>query len=77
MSSGETYGLGFLTEEWVWGDEVVAADQDQAIAKAREMLEVVVREETPEIACVTVLSGPRKIGVWDHLDGQFVWTPET
>ncbi len=72
----QRYSLNFLTEEWVWEDSVLAASPAEATAKAREALEVVVREEQPELACVALVLDGRRIGVWDRVGDQFVWTPE-
>jgi hypothetical protein len=41
---------------------------------ARDALEAVVREERPALACVKVLDGERKLGLWDWVEGQAVWT---
>jgi len=69
------YSVTFLTDQWEW-DAVVATDQlEEAKAAAGRALEQVVREERPEIACVTLLQGGRRIGVWDWVDGQAHWTP--
>ena len=69
------YSVTFLTDQWEW-DAAVATDQlEEAKAAAYRALEQVVRDERPEIACVTLLEGGRRIGVWDWVDGQAHWTP--
>ena len=42
---------------------------------AREALEALVREERPELACVTLLEDGVKVGVWDWVERQPYWTP--
>jgi hypothetical protein len=69
------WSLAFLTEEWAWEADIDADGRDAAIALAREALEAVVREERPELACVKLLEGTRRIGVWDWVAGRAVWTP--
>ena len=69
------YSVTFLTDQWEW-DAAVATDQlEEAKAAACRALEQVVRDERPEIACVTLLEGGRRIGVWDWVDGEAHWTP--
>ena len=72
---GEAYELAFLTDQWVWERQLRVSDADEAVAMAKQALETVVQDESPELACVTVLHGARKLGVWDWIDGQPVWTP--
>lgn len=69
------YALAFLTNEWEWRQDLAADGFDQAKAAAREALETVVREERPELACVTLLEGDRRIGVWDWVLERPYWTP--
>ena len=71
-----SWSLAFLTEEWAWEAAIKADGRDAAIAAAREALEAVVREERPELACVKLLEGERRIGVWDWVAGRAVWTAE-
>ena len=68
------YRLHFLTDAWVWEQDIDAATAAEATAMARDALEVVVQEERPELACVTVMQGDRKLGVWDRIADQYVWT---
>jgi hypothetical protein len=68
------YILAFLTERWVWEDDIAAPDLRQGKAMARAALETLVREESPDLACVTLMQGERKLGVWDWVEGQAVWT---
>ena len=68
------YSLTFLTAQWEWDAALHADTPEEAKAAAREALLRMVEEETPELACVTVLEGQRKIGVWDWVQKQPYWT---
>jgi hypothetical protein len=68
------YALHFLTDEWVWEEAVAAEGAEAAMERARAGLETVVREEAPQLACVTLFEGERRLGVWDWIDGQSVWS---
>lgn len=68
------YELAFLTDEWEWERALVADTMEDALAAAREALETVVREETPALACVTVVEDGVKLGVWDWIGGEAYWT---
>lgn len=68
------YELAFLTDEWEWEAEVVAETLEQARAAARGALEALVRDEAPELACVTLIEDGVKIGVWDWVERQAYWT---
>jgi hypothetical protein len=68
------YSLAFLTDQWEWETELAVDTFDQAKASSREALEELVRNEQPELACVTVLKGGVKIGVWDWVDTRAHWT---
>jgi len=69
------YALAFLTDQWQWEADLAVGTLGEAKAAAREALERVVREETPELACVTLFEDDRKIGVWDWVEKQAHWTP--
>ena len=69
------YALAFLTNEWEWREDLEAEDFDQAKAAARAALERVVREEKPELACVTLLEREVKVGIWDWVLERPYWTP--
>ena len=68
------YTLAFLTDQWQWETDLAETTLEQARAAAREALETLVREEAPELACVTLLENDRKIGVWDWVEMQSYWT---
>lgn len=69
------YVLAFLTNEWEWREDLAADTFEAAKAAARGALERVVREEKPELACVTLMEGEVKIGVWDWVLERPYWTP--
>ncbi|MGA0607407.1 hypothetical protein ACO2Q0_15560 [Phenylobacterium sp. VNQ135] len=73
--SAAPYTLAFLTNEWEWKQDLDADGFEAAKAAAREALETVVREEKPELACVTLLEGGVRIGVWDWVLQRPYWTP--
>lgn len=75
MSSAPRYTLAFLTNEWEWKEDLDAPDFDAAKAATRAALERVVREEAPELACVTLIEGEARIGVWDWVLDRPYWTP--
>lgn len=70
-----TYSLAFLTDQWEWEAELATASRAHAKAAARKALEALVREEAPELACVTLLENGVRIGVWDWVERQSYWTP--
>lgn len=74
-SEPATYALAFLTNEWEWRQDLAAEDFEAAKTAAREALETVVREEKPELACVTLTKDGVKIGVWDWVLARPHWTP--
>jgi hypothetical protein len=67
--------LAFLTDQWEWETELAADTRAQAKAAARAALEALVRDEAPELACVTLLENGVKVGVWDWVEHQPYWTP--
>jgi hypothetical protein len=69
------YSLAFLTDEWEWEADLAADTFDQAKAAARQALADLVRDEAPALACVTLLDGDAKLGVWDWVERQPYWTP--
>jgi len=69
------YTLAFLTDQWEWESELATSGLEQAKAASREALLRLVREEGPELACITLLQDGRKIGVWDWVAKQAFWTP--
>ena len=69
------YSLAFLTDQWEWEADLVADSFEIAKAAAREALEALARDEKPALACVTLLDGDTKIGVWDWVDMKAHWTP--
>ena len=69
------YSLAFLTDQWEWEAELAAATRAQAKESARAALESLVREEAPDLACVSLLEDGVKVGVWDWVMGQSYWTP--
>lgn len=73
--SAPRYVLAFLTNEWEWREDVAADSFETAKAAARQALERVVREESPELACVTLVEDGARIGVWDWVLAKPYWTP--
>ena len=71
----QAYALAFLTDQWEWEAELAAETRDLAKAAARDALEALVREEAPDLACVTLLADGVKIGVWDWVENRSYWTP--
>lgn len=69
------YCLAFLTDQWEWEVEFVADTLDEARTASRAALIDLVRDEKPELACATLLQGEVKIGVWDWVEQQAIWTP--
>ena len=69
------YSLAFLTDQWEWDADVTAHTFEHAKAASRKALEDLVREEKPELACVTLLENGVRIGIWDWVDKQTYWTP--
>ena len=69
------YSLAFLTDQWEWEADLTAETLEQAKTASRAALEELVRAESPELACVTVLEGGAKVGVWDWVIGKAHWTP--
>ena len=47
-------------------------ERDGPVGNGHEDL---VREENPELACVTLLDHGVKVGVWDWVERQPYWTP--
>lgn len=70
----QRYSLAFLTDQWEWEVELAADMLEQAKTAAREALEELVRHESPELACVTLLEDRVKIGVWDWVERRSYWT---
>lgn len=68
------YVLAFLTDQWEWEREFVARKLELAKAAAQQALEALVRDERPELACVTLIEDGVKIGVWDWVESQSHWT---
>jgi hypothetical protein len=68
------YSLTFLADQWEWDCELVADTLAQAKTAARNALETLIREEAPGLACVYLLEGGRRIGVWDWVERQPYWT---
>lgn len=75
MTASSRYTLAFLTNEWEWKEDLDAQDFEAAKAATRAALERVVREEAPELACVTLMEGDVKLGVWDWVLQRPYWTP--
>jgi hypothetical protein len=75
VSSAPRYTLAFLTNEWEWKEDLDAADFDAAKAATRAALERVVREESPQLACVTLMEGEVRVGIWDWVLERPYWTP--
>jgi hypothetical protein len=73
--SSKRYSLAFLTDEWEWEADLAASSFEQAKSAARTALEDLVRDEQPELACVTLLENGSKIGIWDWVERQPFWTP--
>lgn len=69
------YWLAFLSDERAWEADLRSETLEQAKAVARQALLDLVREEKPELACVTLIEGDVKIGVWDWVERQPYWTP--
>lgn len=70
----DAYVLHVLTDQWQWEDAISAASVEQARASARDALMTVVREEKPDLACITLARGEVKLGVWDWVNGQPHWS---
>ena len=68
------YSLAYLTDQWEWEAGLTTDTLEQAVTAAREALVVLVREEKPELACVTLLEDGLKVGVWDWVEGRPYWT---
>jgi hypothetical protein len=68
------YSLTFLTDQWEWEADLGAETLAQAKAASHKALEDLVREEAPELACVTLLEDGLKIGIWDWVEKQPYWT---
>jgi hypothetical protein len=69
------YSLAFLTDQWEWEADLTADTLEQAKTASRQALQDLVRDESPELACVTLLENGLKIGVWDWVQQQPYWTP--
>lgn len=69
------YALGFLTDQWEWRQDLAADSFEAAKAAARQALEALVRDEQPELACVTLLENGARLGVWDWVEARPYWTP--
>jgi hypothetical protein len=69
------YVLAFLTDEWEWESDLAADGFEAAKAASRAALEALVREETPQLACVTLVDDGVKLGVWDWIEDKPYWTP--
>ena len=74
IAEPKRYVLQFLTDQWEWEEEATADTVDQARAVARDALTNLIREEQPELACITLTEDGRKIGVWDWVDAQPIWS---
>jgi hypothetical protein len=72
--SEQTYELRCLTDQWEWEEEISAPTLEAAKEAARAVLERIVREEAPEIACITLVLDGGRMGVWDWIDGQPHWS---
>jgi hypothetical protein len=72
--SAEAYVLFVLTDQWEWEETVSAATVGDAKDAARAALERVVKEEAPELACITLARAGVKLGVWDWVEGQAYWS---
>jgi hypothetical protein len=70
----QRYSLTFLTEQWEWDAQLPAETLAQAKTAARDALEHLVLEEEPRLACVYLLEGGLRIGVWDWVERQSYWT---
>lgn len=68
------YSLTFLTDEWEWDGVLTADTLEDAMVAAREALLNLVRDERPELACVTLLEDGSRVGVWDWVERQPYWT---
>lgn len=68
------YQLAFLTDAWEWEADLSGGTFEQAKAAARAALEALIRDEKPQLACVTLLEGGVKVGVWDWVGGEAHWT---
>ena len=68
------YQLAFLTDQWEWEAELAAGSLAEAKAAARAALEALVRDERPELACVTLVDHGLKVGVWDWVAGKAYWS---
>ncbi len=66
--------LHFLTDQWEWEEGAPAETLEQAKLGARDALTAVVRDESPEVACVTLTDHGVKVGVWDWVGDQPYWT---
>jgi hypothetical protein len=75
VSAAQPYLAAFLTDAYEWEVEFTAATRETAKAAAKKALEDLVRDEAPKLACVTLMAGGVKVGVWDWVEEQAHWTP--
>lgn len=68
------YSLTFLADEWEWDATLEPGTLAQAKTAARYALEVLIRDEAPDIACVYLLEDGLRVGVWDWVMKQPYWT---
>lgn len=72
--TSKVFALQFLTDRWEWDQALAVADAEAARAMAKAALETLVRDEGPELACVTLTENGVKRGVWDWVEGRPYWT---
>jgi len=73
--AAQRYSIAFLTDQWEWEARLAEATLAEATVAARWALEELVREEAPQVACVTLLRDGLRVGVWDWVEQQAYWTP--
>lgn len=74
LPTSQVFALQFLTDQWEWDQTLGADDAESARAMAKAALLALVREEAPELACVTLIENGVKRGVWDWVEGRPYWT---
>jgi hypothetical protein len=70
----QRFSLTYLTDQWEWDANLAAVTEAQAKTAALEALEIMVKKEAPELACVYLLDNGVRIGVWDWVEQQPHWT---
>lgn len=70
------FTLTFVTEQREWDETVEVYTLAEARSAARSRLAAIVTSEAPRNAYVAIAWRGKELGVIDHMDGRFDWTPE-